>query len=256
MTTETDRLFQVREFAERSGVTIRTLHHYDHLGLLKPSVVAESGYRLYSTRDLARLQQIVTLKFIGFSLRQIRELLDGEVYDLATMLRLQRSIMEKKRRQLEMAIQAIDKAERVAASGAEPDPELFTTIIEVITMENNREMFRKYYTEEQLEALARRAETNPDEARKGEEDWAILIAEVEQSLGEDPGGEKAQALAARWEELVQRFTQGDPGLQESLKKLYADQENWPSTFKKPYSDEVEEFINRAKEIARERREAT
>jgi DNA-binding transcriptional MerR regulator len=254
MIMETERLFQVREFAKRSGVTVRTLHHYDHLGLLKPSVVSESGYRLYSTHDLVRLQQIVTLKFIGFSLKQIKEFLDGGTYDLATTLRLQRSIMEEKRRRLEMAIHAIDKAERVAASGAEPDLETFTTIIEVITMESYKEMFKKYYTEEQLEGLERRAEANPDEARKGEEDWAMLIREVEESLGEDPGGEKAQALAARWENLVNQFTKGDPGLQESLKKLYADEKNWPSTFKKPYSDEVGDFIGKALEIARQRRE--
>jgi MerR family transcriptional regulator, thiopeptide resistance regulator len=239
-------LYQVREFAERSGVTVRTLHHYDHLGLLKPTVYSESGYRLYSDRDLARLQQIVTLKFIGFTLRQIKELLDGdELDDLATTLRHQRKTMERKRTQLDAAIGAIGKAERVAASGAEPDPELFKQIIEVITMESNNEFFKNYYSEEQLEDLAKRRAENPGEAEQGTRDWAELIKEVEASLDEDPAGEKAQALAARWMGLVQAFTKGDPGLSDSLKKLYADKENWPPTFKKPYSDEVEAFIGKA-----------
>lgn len=239
-------LYQVREFAERSGVTVRTLHHYDHLGLLKPTVVSESGYRLYSDRDLARLQQIVTLKFIGFTLRQIKALLDGdELDDLATTLRHQRVTMERKRRQLEAAIGAIGRAESMAASGREPDPELFKQIIEVITMESNNEFFKNYYTEEQLEDLAKRREQNPGEAEQGTRDWADLIKEVEASLDEDPAGEKAQSLAARWLGLIEAFTKGDPGLSDSLKNLYADRDNWPATFKKPYSDEVEEFINKA-----------
>jgi DNA-binding transcriptional MerR regulator len=241
-----ERLYQVREFAERSGVTVRTLHHYDHLGLLKPTVYTESGYRLYGDRDLARLQQIVTLKFIGFTLRQIRDLLDGdELDDLEARLRLQRVTMERKRRQLDAAIAAIQSAESMAASGREPDPEMFKQIIEVITMETNNEFFKNYYSEEQLEGLARRREENPGEAEQGTRDWAALIKEVEASLDEDPTGEKAQALAARWLALVEAFTKGDPGLTEGLKKLYADRDNWPATFKKPYSDEVEAFIHKA-----------
>ena len=68
-----ESLFQAREFAELTGVTVRTLHHYDRLGLLKPSGRTAAGYRLYGERDFARLQQIITLKFIGFPLNQIKK---------------------------------------------------------------------------------------------------------------------------------------------------------------------------------------
>ncbi|HYO90677.1 MAG TPA: MerR family transcriptional regulator, partial [Pyrinomonadaceae bacterium] len=82
-------LYLAQEFAERAGVTVRTLHHYDRTGLLKPSGYTAAGYRLYGEKDLARLQQIVTLKFIGFSLRQIKELLEQREFDLTATLRLQ-----------------------------------------------------------------------------------------------------------------------------------------------------------------------
>jgi DNA-binding transcriptional MerR regulator len=160
--------YQVREFAERAGVTVRTLHHYDHLGLLKPTVTTESGYRLYSDRDFARLQQIVTLKFIGLSLRQIKELFDGELYDLATMLRLQRSVMMEKQRRLEQAIQAIDRAERVVAAGDEPTWNLFTRIIEVIEMEPNMDMFKKYFSPEQLSDMEKRYHAEHDSIKQTE----------------------------------------------------------------------------------------
>jgi DNA-binding transcriptional MerR regulator len=243
-------LYQVREFAERSGVTIRTLHHYDHLGLLKPAVYSEAGYRLYSDDDFVRLQQIVTLKFLGFSLKQIHDLLDGEVLDLPGMFRLQRDIMGEKRRQLDLAIQAIDAAERTALRDAPPDRELFLRIIEVINMEQSyrdKDWMKKYYTEEQLAEFARRAEANPGEAEQGQRDWKVLIEDVEKALadGVDPASEEGKGLAARWSEMISRFTLGNPETEASLRKLYADSANWPSTFKKPYSEEVEAFIGKA-----------
>lgn len=244
------RQFKVREFAERSGVTVRTLHHYDSVGLLRPSYHTESGYRLYSERDLARLQQIVTLKFIGLSLKQIRELLDGGIYDLAEMLRVQRTMLEQKRQGLDMAIQALSNAERTIAEGGSPDGDAFENIIRVINMENNKEWMKNYYSADQLEQLDRRWTEESDSIAQTQKDWAALIAEVEASLHEDPAGERAQALAARWQELIDRFTLGDTAMAASLEKLYADQANWPATFTKPYSDEVEAFMHKAMAIRR------
>ncbi len=78
---------------------------------------------------------------------------------------------------------------------------------------------------------------------QGQNNWAQLIKEVEAAVrdGEDPASEKAQSLAARWSNLIQQFTGGDPEISAGFKKLYADQSNWPQ-FQKPYSDEVEAFI--------------
>src|SRR5258708_2739477 len=103
---------RVSDFAEKAGVTARTLHHYDRLGLLKPSGRTKAGYRLYGECDFSRLQQIVTLKFIGLSLKQIKELLDRSDLDLTATLRLQRRLLLEKRLQVEAAIQAIEEAER------------------------------------------------------------------------------------------------------------------------------------------------
>ena len=62
------------------------------------------------------------------------------------------------------------------------------------------------------------------------------------AAGEDPRGERGRALAARWSELIGAFTGGDPGIESSLSKLYADQASWPAAAKKPYSDEVAAWI--------------
>ena len=65
---------KVGELAQRTGLTVRTLHHYDAIGLLRPSLHTEAGYRLYTARDIVRLQQVLSLRQLGFSLDEIREL--------------------------------------------------------------------------------------------------------------------------------------------------------------------------------------
>ena len=116
MKSGSERLFKTREFARLSGVTVRTLHHYDRLGLLKPGRYSQAGYRLYSERDFARLEQIVALKFIGFSLKEIKKILNHGPADLVTALRQQRAAIEEKLRRLELAIEAIQRAEYVIAA--------------------------------------------------------------------------------------------------------------------------------------------
>ena len=239
------RTYQPHEFAKRAGVTIRALHHYDRLGLLKPSGRTASGYRLYSDRDLVRLEQIVALKFIGFPLSQIRDLLNRKDLDVADALRQQRRIMVGKREQLDRAIRAIERAEQAVASGGQTDWEPFRKIIEVIQMQTRKDWMKKYYSEEQLDNLRQR--WTPEVQAESQRAWDELARDTEEAIArrEDPGGEVGLQLAARRQRLLDRFTGGDPGIAASLAKLYADKANWPKDFKKPYSDQVNEFLCKA-----------
>jgi DNA-binding transcriptional MerR regulator len=108
-----NRTYLPYELAQRAGVTIRALHHYDRLGLLKPSGRTRAGYRVHSDRDFARLEQIVALKFIRFPLFQIRELPRRKDTDLLAALRQQRQILTEKRNHLDRAVRAIERAEEV-----------------------------------------------------------------------------------------------------------------------------------------------
>ncbi len=243
-----EKLFQAREFAKLSGVTVRALHHYDRLGLLKPSRHTRAGYRLYSESDVARLEQIVALKFIGLSLKQIKEVLSRKSLDLASTLQQQRQAIEEKRNRLDLAIKAIQRAENVVAANNQPDWGTFVKIIEVIKMQNDMDWSKKYYSEEAQEEIAKRAASIPSAViEQAQRDWVTLIKEVETAVAthEDPASDHAQALATRWTELLKGFTGGNPEIQAGLNKMYADRNNWPSSRPKPFSDEAQAFIVKA-----------
>jgi len=241
-------MYKVSEFAEKAGVTVRALHHYDRLGPLKPSRRTQAGYRLYSGDDFTRLQQIVTLKFIGLPLKGIKALLDKSELDLAQALRLHRRLLEEKRRQVAVAIQAIEEAERSLDSGQAPNLAALRKIIEVMEMQNSMEWTKKYYSEEAQAKIAEKAKAfTPEMQTEVSRQWSELIRDVETAIlnNEDPAGAKARTLAERWSGLVRGFTGGDPAIQNGLRKLYADQSNWPSTFQKPFSDEVWTYMKKA-----------
>jgi len=253
---------QAGKFAARAGISVRTLHHYDRLGLLRPRRTA-AGYRLYSERDFVRLQQIVTLKFIGLPLTEIREFLGSESKrrqgaSAAEAFRVQRRLLELKRDQINSAIAALARAECMLAGGdSQAGPRLFCEILEVIAMHNNTEwekVHARYFTEEQRADMARRAD--PDLAAEGTRKWTELIAEVEDAVkrGEDPAGRHAQQLARRWNELCEQFVSwaAGPGskiskdeVKGSLDRMYSDRKNWPAGMKAPFSDAAMQFIREA-----------
>ena len=194
---------------------------------------------------MARLEQIVALKFIGLSLKQIKDVLSRRSVGLANTLRQQRQAIEEKRNRLELAINAIKRAEYVAAANNQPDWETFVKIIEVINMQTDMDWSKKYYSEEAQQEIAKRAAiVSPEVIEQSQRDWVMLIKEVETAVAErqDPASDLSQALAVRWIELLKGFTGGNAEIQAGLNKMYADRSNWPSSMPKPFSDEVQAFI--------------
>ncbi|HUC52517.1 MAG TPA: MerR family transcriptional regulator [Candidatus Cybelea sp.] len=244
-----NKLYRVQEFAELAGVTVRALHHYDRLGLLKPERT-EAGYRLYSLGDFERLEQIVALKFLGIPLKQIRTLFHREAPVWPAALRRQRIVLEEKRRLLDSAINAIREAEQTMRPGKRPDSAVLKKIIEVIEMQDNLDWSKKYYSEEAQAKIEERKQLwSPENQERWSKEWLDLFRDVEAALGEDPASAKARALAARWKKLVEGFTGGDPQITAGLGKMYQDRGNWPATMQQrmqPFGNKkVWEFIQKA-----------
>ncbi len=245
MSEKKENLLRANEFAARMGVTVRTLHHYDRIGLLKPGRRSGAGYRLYGAAEAARLQQILTLKFIGFPLNRIRELLDRVTLDLPATLRMQRKLLETERSRMERALDAIARCERSLTQTGVLDWAALKSITEVMTMSENNEWMLQYYDEDARARLAAR-EWTPEMQADISKRWADLFRDIEAARGCDPASEEAQALVVRWDALVGEFTQGDPGVERGLKNVYANQGNWGGGFQKPWSDEVGAFIQAAR----------
>lgn len=226
-------LYRAGEFARRAGVSVRTLHHYDRLGLLKPGGRTAAGYRLYHSGDFARLQQVVTLKFIGFPLREIKKLLTGA--DLAAALQLQARTLEQKRRHLDQAVSAITRAQRVLAARGRLDWRDFATIIEAIQMQTNNDWTKKYYDEEAQKLLAeRRRLWTPKSQARSQKQWTRLLKDIEKAAeaGLDPGGRAGQALALRHTKLMDAFTGGHAAIRRGIAKQWEDRNNWPADARK------------------------
>ena len=244
-----NKLYQVREFAQLAGVSVRALHHYDRLGLLKPSRT-DAGYRLYYLRDLERLEQIVALKFLGIPLKQIRMMFRLGTNGMSESLRMQRRVLEEKRRLLDSAIRAIEEAEKATAPGNRLDSAILQKIIEVIEMQDNMDWSKRYYSEEaQAKIEERKKLWSPENQELWTKEWTDLFRDVEAALGEDPASSRAQALAARWKKLVEGFAGGDPQITAGLSKMYQDRPNWPANMQQRMqlfsNKKVWEFIEKA-----------
>lgn len=243
-----EKFWQTREFAKLAGLTVRTLHHYDRIGLLKPTRRDHNGFRLYSEADFAKLEQIQTLKFIGFPLKQIKAILQDEKLRLDETLRLQRTVIEAQRYRLGLALEAVKRAEEAYSRDGATDFDAFDRINEVINMEQNTQWTKKYYSEAaQAKVEERKNLWSPELQERVTRDWAKLVADIEKAMAEGvrPTESRAQELAARWRGLVSEFTGGDPEIQKGLNKMYADEKNWQTTWKRPFSDDVQTWIKEA-----------
>jgi DNA-binding transcriptional MerR regulator len=216
---------RVGELARRAGLTVRTLHHYDEIGLLSPPVRTESGHRLYGAADVERLQQIVSLRQLGFPLDEIGALLAGPDTPILRVIEMQ---IERVREQIRLQQQLRSHLEMIAEhlrrNGSAPVEELLRTM-EMMSMVN------KYYSEEQLEWLRKRREDVGEERiREVEAEWPRLMAEVraEMEAGTDPADPKLKPLMDRWSGLVAEFTGGNPGIEKSLTSFYENETAMPT----------------------------
>ncbi|MBW4511577.1 MAG: MerR family transcriptional regulator [Scytonematopsis contorta HA4267-MV1] len=206
---------KVGELAKQTGISVRTLHYYDEIGLLSPSGRTEADYRLYDADDIIRLQQIMSLRQLGFSLIEIKECLQKPDFSLHHTIQLH---ITRLREQIELSQKLLHRLEAIAFHKAKSvNIEDLIQTIEAITM------FEKYYTPEQLETLKQRRESlGEEQINQVENEWEKLIAQAraEMEKGTDPSSNSVQNIARRWRELIDEFTGGNPGIEQSLTTMY------------------------------------
>ena len=170
-------MYQIKEAAQLSGVSVKTLHHYDKIGLLVPQK-SENGYRLYSEADLERLQIILFYKYLGFSLKKIAELLSQEEQELLPHLNKQLQFLQQEREHLDTLISTLQKT--IQAQKGERKmtmKEKFAGFTYEDNQKYHQEAVEEYGQEVMSEALARQ--------NGREEESAAAFNQVFQSLAEN-----------------------------------------------------------------------
>ncbi len=201
------KLYRFGEVASLTRVSIRTLHHFDLIGLLSPSAHSPGGYRLYAEPDLLRLQQILTLRYLGFPLKRIGELLDRPDFDLVASLRVQRRVLQERIAELERISAAVgDLVSRRIETG-EWSWHLVISASEAVSagLTRREETMMAHYTPEQMAQFAEVAKAAPaGEVEAIQEAWGALLPEIRASYHLDPASPEAQELGERAAALRER----------------------------------------------------
>lgn len=222
----------VGQVAQRFAVTVRTLHHYDEVGLLSPSERTRAGYRLYTDDDLTRLQHIVVYRRLGFALEEIALLLENPE-SVEQHLRRQRAAVTSRLDEMGELVAAIDRAlEREMNSERATDDEL-------------KELFGEGFHDAQAEAEERWGET--DAWRQSRErtknyskaDWKEVKAESDRvhaaftdamDAGESPTAEAAMDAAEQHRVSIQRFYDCSYDMHRNLADLYVSDPRYTATY--------------------------
>jgi len=203
---------KINEAAKMTGVTIRTLHYYDQIGLLRPETVTDAGYRLYGEKDMERLSQILFFRELDFPLSQIKEMLDSPSFDRKE--RLERLIALTERRmegEKEMSFQEFDSSEI--------------------------ERCKEKYAEEAKERWGHTQAWQESKKRTdgySNEEWEAVMKESDsimqafaQSRELAPESEEVQALVAKWQDFISaRYYTCTDEILEGLGQMYTADERF------------------------------
>jgi DNA-binding transcriptional MerR regulator len=229
--------YRIGELAKVAGVTVRALHHYDGLGLLRPSARSGGGHRLYTAPDVERLYRLLALRGLGLPLEEIGPLLETDDGATETV----RRHLERVDHQLEALTRLRGRLRRLLDAGHHSTQQ-FLDALEAMSM------FEKYYTPEQLEQLEqRRRAMGEDEIRAVEQAWKDLYTEVKalREAGTDPADPEVRKLVTRSGELIRMFTGGDPGIEAGLQRMY--EQEGPARASRGVADPADmEYLEKAR----------
>jgi len=243
--------YKIKEVANLAGVSVRTLHHYDQIGLLKPDSVNEAGYRHYSRQNLERLQQILFFKELGFDLRAIKQILDSPGFDRLQALEAHRKALQEKKKRLEALIGSVEKTIESIKGGIEmPDKELFSSF--------NMEEIKKHqqqYAEEAKQKYGHSEAYRESQARVARYDetrWAEIMARSDVIyrtlaglMDRDPADPEVQEAVDQWRQLISdNFYNCSLEIFRGLGDLYVDDPRFTASIDK-YGSGLARFMREA-----------
>ena len=207
---------KVGELAKRTGLTVRTLHHYDNIGLLSPSGRSEGGYRLYGRDDVARLHGIQTLRRLGLSLGEVAQLIDGGNVTLPAILGQQISSLDQQIVQAQALRERLGVLQSVLAFGEQPEIDDWLAGLSMMST------FEQYFSATELKLVFERWQ-------RSEVEWPPLLRAIRDAMerGVPQDSIEAQQLARRWAEVASRWVDGDITFLKRWRRMLQEQPNLP-----------------------------
>jgi DNA-binding transcriptional MerR regulator len=232
--------WKIGDLAKQTGLSIRTLHYYEEIGLLAASMRTEGGHRVYTEDDLTRLQRILSLRQLGFTLDDIQGCLDRPEFALAPLIDLQLTRLEDELALKQRIHARLTSLRQHLVDGRSIPVTQMIEALEAMTM------LETYLTPEEIRAVqaAHAAQSGPDSEDLPQR-WKDLYAAVTEHMaqGDDPTSPPVLALAERWRALVDQSTRGDAKLARSVAKMYREQPE--ARQRVGMSNELWEYITRA-----------
>jgi MerR family transcriptional regulator, thiopeptide resistance regulator len=226
---------KVGELAKRTGLTVRALHHYDSIGLLHPTGRSDSGYRLYSRDDVARLHGIQTLRRMGLSLADIAELLDGGAVTLPAILARQIGVLDQQIAEAQTLRERLGVMQSVIAGGGQPEIDDWLASLSMMNT------FEQYFSAGELKLVFGRWEQCKSE-------WPPLLQAVREAMrrGVLPDSLELQPLARRWMDVSARWMDGNLALLKRWGNMLREQPGLP--LPSGMDSTLLEYINQAVQL--------
>lgn len=202
-------LLKVGELAKHTGLTVRTLHHYDAIGLLAPSARSDAGYRLYNAADIGRLHAIQALRLLGLPLAEIGGLLGAESGSLPTIIQRQMASLDQQIAQATALRERLGLLSQRLGEGAQPDMKDWLVTLEQMTT------YGRYFSPAEIQSVMANWRTVADQ-------WPPLIAEVTALMarGVPADALEVQPLAFRWMNLMGQWMDGNYDLVTRWGEMY------------------------------------
>lgn len=238
---------KINEVAKLTGITIRTLHYYDEIGLLKPSQITEAGYRLYDENNLSELQQILFFKELNFPLNEIKEIMTNSEYDKTEALKKHKELLLKKRERIDKLITLVDNT--IKGEGKMSFKEFDMTEIESAKKKYAKEVKERWGSYDAY------IESEKKTSNYGKEQWQEINNEGKEilkafadNMDKTPDSKEVQELVKEWQCFItERFYNCTNEILQCLGLMYVGDERFKENIDSN-GEGTAEFISKAIEI--------
>jgi DNA-binding transcriptional MerR regulator len=232
-------MYTVKQVAELAQVSVRTLHHYDAIGLLRPSQIGANGYRYYDETALLRLQQILFYREIGLELAQIRDILDDPEFDLLAALRSHRALIEERMQRLSHLIGTIDRTiSHLAGETIMSGKSLFKGFSEEQQKDYERQARLQYGADTVSTTIRRWNGYTPAQREAIMEESGQIYVDLAavMTAGKSPLDEDVQAILTRWQDNLRHFYEPTIDIMRGLGYTYGTDPEFMATFQQVHPD--------------------